>query len=102
MYLSQSCTTRHPEDRCLTFPRDNLVKVDVLKEILEQNKTTQEEFLKYLKQNISNNIQSIWSYWYKIQTYRNMCDQKLAQFCFTSHWPHCDIGSLIRYIWNKK
>jgi hypothetical protein len=43
-------------------PRDNLVKLGVLKAIVEQNKTTQEEFLKYLKQSISNTIQSISSY----------------------------------------
>ena len=40
---------KHPDGRRLTLPRHNPIKVGVMKSIIEQGKTTQEEFLKYLK-----------------------------------------------------
>jgi predicted RNA binding protein YcfA (HicA-like mRNA interferase family) len=40
---------KHPDGRRLTLPRHNPIKVGVMKSIIEQAKTTQEEFLKYLK-----------------------------------------------------
>jgi predicted RNA binding protein YcfA (HicA-like mRNA interferase family) len=39
----------HPDGRRLTVPRHEPIKVGVIKSIIEQAKTTQEEFLKYLK-----------------------------------------------------
>ncbi|MGI9010297.1 MAG: type II toxin-antitoxin system HicA family toxin [Nitrososphaeraceae archaeon] len=40
---------KHPDGRRLTVPRHDPIKIGVLKAIVEQAKTTQEEFLKYLK-----------------------------------------------------
>jgi predicted RNA binding protein YcfA (HicA-like mRNA interferase family) len=40
---------KHPDGRRLTLPRHNPIKVGVMKSIIEQAKTTKEEFLKYLK-----------------------------------------------------
>lgn len=40
---------KHQDGRRLTLPRHDPIKVGVMKSIIEQAKTTQEEFLKYLK-----------------------------------------------------
>ncbi|MGI9010497.1 MAG: type II toxin-antitoxin system HicA family toxin [Nitrososphaeraceae archaeon] len=39
---------KHPDGRRLTVPRHDPIKIGVLKAIVEQAKTTQEEFLKYI------------------------------------------------------
>ena len=39
---------KHSDGRHLTVPRHDPIKVGVLKSIIEQAKTTSEEFLKYL------------------------------------------------------
>ena len=40
---------KHPDGRRLTVPRHDPIKVGVIKSIIEQAKTTQEEFLKYFQ-----------------------------------------------------
>ncbi len=40
---------KHPDGRRLTIPRHDPIKVGVMKAIIEQAKTTQEELVKYLK-----------------------------------------------------
>ena len=40
---------KHSDGRRLTVPRNDPIKIGVMKSIIEQAKTTQEEFLKYLK-----------------------------------------------------
>ncbi|MGZ8891121.1 MAG: type II toxin-antitoxin system HicA family toxin [Nitrososphaeraceae archaeon] len=40
---------KHLDGRRVTVPRHDPIKVGVMKAIIEQAKTTQEEFLKYLK-----------------------------------------------------
>lgn len=39
---------KHPDGRRVTVPRHDPIKVGVIKAIIEQTKTTQEEFMKYL------------------------------------------------------
>lgn len=38
---------KHPDGRRVTVPRHDSIKVGVIKAIIEQTKTTQEEFIKY-------------------------------------------------------
>ncbi|MBA3749964.1 MAG: type II toxin-antitoxin system HicA family toxin [Nitrosopumilus sp.] len=40
---------KHKDGRRVTVPRHNPIKVGVLKSIIEQAKTSQEEFLKYFE-----------------------------------------------------
>ncbi len=40
---------KHKDGRRVTVPRHNPIKVGVLKSIIEQAKTSQEEFIKYLE-----------------------------------------------------
>ena len=40
---------KHSDGRRVTVPRHDSIKVGVIKAIIEQSKTTQDEFLKYLK-----------------------------------------------------
>jgi len=40
---------KHSDGRRLTLPRHDPIKVGVMKSIIEQAKTTQQEFLKYLR-----------------------------------------------------